>query len=66
LGNLGHVKPVGGGVSELKVNVGPGYRLYCITTDTTVIVLLCGGDKSNQKKDIETAKRMAAERKTAP
>lgn len=61
LGNPGDVKPVGDGVSELRIDHGPGYRVYFVTRGTTVIVLLCGGDKRNQDRDIIAAKRMVAE-----
>ena len=61
LGNPGDVKPVGGGVSELRIDYGPGYRLYFSQRGSALVVLLCGGDKSNQKKDIALAKRMAQE-----
>jgi putative addiction module killer protein len=60
-GNLGDVKPVGDGVSELRVDVGPGYRLYFIRRGITVVVLLCGGDKSSQARDITKAKKLAKE-----
>lgn len=60
-GNLGDVKPVGEKVSELRVNHGPGYRVYFVRSGETVIVLLCGGDKSSQQRDIATAKKMAKE-----
>ena len=60
-GNPGDVKPVGGGVSEMRVPHGPGYRVYFKRTDKTVILLLCGGDKSTQDMDIKRAKEIAAE-----
>ena len=56
LGNFGDVKPVGGGVSELRVPYGPGYRVYFGSLDGTVVLLLCGVDKSTQVQDIRTAK----------
>lgn len=57
LGNFGTIKPVGDGVSEFKIDHGPGYRVYYAMTGKTVVLLLIGGDKSSQSKDIETAKR---------
>jgi putative addiction module killer protein len=60
-GHAGDVEPVGEGVSELRIHYGPGYRVYFQTRGNTVIVLLCGGDKGTQKKDIKTAKRLAQE-----
>jgi putative addiction module killer protein len=51
---------VGDGVSELRVHSGPGYRVYYRQTDKTIIVILCGGDKSTQDKDIKRAKDVAA------
>ena len=60
-GNAGDMKPIGNGVSELRIDFGPGYRIYFARRGKTVIILLCGGDKSTQAKDIETAKRLAAE-----
>lgn len=62
-GLLGDVKPVGEGVSELRVDFGPGYRLYCTQRGKTLVVLLAGGDKSTQAKDIRTAKALAADLK---
>lgn len=56
LGNLGDVKPVGQGVSELKMTFGSGFRIYFGHHGDEVIILLCGGDKSSQSDDIETAK----------
>ena len=56
LGNFGDAKPVGGGVSELVIPYGPGYRVYFARTGSTVVLLLCAGDKSTQGRDISTAK----------
>ena len=58
LGNLGDVKTVGSGVFEIRVHYGPGYRIYCLRDGTTV-VLLSGGDKSSQARDIERAGQLA-------
>jgi putative addiction module killer protein len=55
LGNLGDYKPVERGVSELRLKFGPGYRIYFGYADKTVVLLLCGGDKSSQEKDIKRA-----------
>lgn len=60
-GLLGDIKPVGEGVSELRVDFGPGYRLYCAQRGKILVVLLAGGDKSTQAKDIRTAKALAAD-----
>jgi putative addiction module killer protein len=61
LGNAGDVKPVGEGVSELRVDHGPGYRVYFVHMADVYIVLLAGGDKSTQEKDIRKAKALARE-----
>jgi putative addiction module killer protein len=60
-GHAGDVKPVGKGISELRIDYGPGYRAYFERRGNTIVILLCGGDKSTQDKDIETAKRLAKE-----
>ena len=60
-GNFGDHKAVGGGVSELRIPVGQGYRVYYTIREGTVVVLLCGGDKSSQPQDIRRAQRMAIE-----
>ena len=58
-GNAGHVAPVGSGVSELKIDFGPGYRVYFQNRGGAIVLLLCGGDKSTQSKDIARAKALA-------
>ncbi|MDE1158082.1 MAG: type II toxin-antitoxin system RelE/ParE family toxin [Neorhizobium sp.] len=58
-GNLGDVKPVGEGVSEMRIAHGPGYRVYVVRKGQRLLVLLCGGDKSTQEGDIAQAKRLA-------
>lgn len=60
-GHAGDVEPVGQGISEMRIHYGPGYRIYFHKRGNTIIVLLCGGDKSTQTKDIKTAKRLADE-----
>ncbi len=60
-GNAGDVRPVGAGISELRIDYGPGYRIYFLKRGSTLVILLCGGDKSTQAGDIKTAKRLAAE-----
>jgi putative addiction module killer protein len=57
-GNLGDWKPVGGEVSEMRVDYGPGYRLYFARRQTILIVMLAGGDKSSQTRDIKRAQRL--------
>lgn len=61
LGNFGDAKALGGGVSELRVDYGPGYRVYFARRGAAVFLLLCGGDKSGQKADIARAREIAAE-----
>ncbi|MFZ5791481.1 MAG: type II toxin-antitoxin system RelE/ParE family toxin [Pseudomonadota bacterium] len=60
-GHFGDVRVVGEGVKELRIHFGPGYRVYFIERSSVVIVLLCGGDKRTQFRDIEAAKKMARE-----
>jgi putative addiction module killer protein len=58
-GNSGDAKPVGEGISELRIDYGPGYRIYFQRRGSSFVILLCGGDKSTQSRDIQTAKRLA-------
>jgi putative addiction module killer protein len=60
-GNAGDVKPVGAGVSEMRIDYGPGYRLYFVRHGDRLIILLCGGDKRTQDRDIKRAVEMARE-----
>jgi len=59
LGNPGDVRPVGGGVSELRVDYGPGYRVYYVRRGETTVVLLAGGNKNTQDRDITRALKLA-------
>jgi putative addiction module killer protein len=59
-GNPGDIKPVGEGVSEMRIDYGPGYRVYYKDTGKEIIILLCGGDKATQDEDIKQAKKIAA------
>jgi putative addiction module killer protein len=58
-GNFGDVKAVGDGIGELRVNFGPGYRLYFVKQGVAIVILLCGGDKGSQSRDIKRAKALA-------
>jgi len=60
-GNAGDVAPVGDGVSEMRIHFGPGYRVYYVNRGAELILLLCGGDKGSQGRDIEAAKKLARE-----
>jgi len=60
-GNFGDVKPVGGGISEMRIFVGKGYRVYFTVRNDEIIILLCGGDKSTQESDIKKAKSLLSE-----
>ena len=59
LGNFGDVEPVGNGVSELRIDYGAGYRVYFVKRGNIIVILLCGGDKSTQSKDIQKARELA-------
>ena len=61
LGNPGDVKPVGEGVSELRINYGPGYRVYYVQRGQTLVILLAGGEKHTQDRDIKRALELARE-----
>jgi putative addiction module killer protein len=62
-GNPGDVAPVGEGVSEMRIHYGPGYRVYYVNRGGELVILLCGGDKASQARDIDAAKRLAQEEK---
>ncbi len=61
LGNPGDVKPVGSGVSEMRIDFGPDYRVYFVQRGDTLVILLCGGDRRSQGRDIARAQRLALE-----
>jgi putative addiction module killer protein len=61
LGVLGETRPLMGGLFEVKIRYGPGFRLYFVNKGTKIIVLLCGGDKSTQKRDVAKARELAKE-----
>ncbi|MDE1007600.1 MAG: type II toxin-antitoxin system RelE/ParE family toxin [Paraburkholderia fungorum] len=61
LGNPGDVKPVGEGISEMRIDYGPGYRVYYLKRGVIVVVLLCGGNKASQDRDIVMAKAIATQ-----
>lgn len=65
-GHLGVVEPVGNGISEMKLDFGPGYRIYLTELDGITYLLLLGGDKSNQQQDIEEAKKILSTFKANP
>ena len=61
IGNIGDYKSIGGGLFELRIDYGPGYRIYYVRMKESVIILLAGGDKSTQKKDIERSRKILSE-----
>jgi putative addiction module killer protein len=58
-GNLGDTKSVGAGLLEMRIDHGPGYRVYCVRREATIVILLCAGDKRTQSRDIERARELA-------
>lgn len=63
LGNYGDCAPVGEGVSEMRIHVGPGYRVYFVERGLEIVILLAGGDKATQANDIKTAHKLARQLK---
>ena len=61
MGHIGDAQPVGDGVFEMRLHYGPGYRLYFIREGGQMVVLLCGGDKDSQERDIRQAKELAGD-----
>ena len=61
LGNEGDVKPIGEGLSEMRIDYGPGYRVYFMQQNKVLVILLCGGDKRTQQNDIAKARKIASE-----
>ncbi len=61
MGNFGDCEPVGEGVSEMRIHIGPGYRVYFAQCGIELVILLAGGNKSTQSKDIKTALKLARE-----
>ena len=61
LGNAGDVQPIGEGLSEMRIDYGPGYRVYFMQKNKVLVILLCGGDKSTQQTDIAKAREIAAQ-----
>ena len=59
IGNPGDVRPVGSGISEMRIDYGPGYRVYFVERGTELVILLAGGDKRTQSRDIATARELA-------
>jgi putative addiction module killer protein len=58
-GNLGDTKSLGAGLLEMRIDHGPGYRVYCVRREATIVILLCAGDKRTQSRDIEHARELA-------
>jgi putative addiction module killer protein len=61
LGNPGDVKPIGSGISEMRIDYGPGYRVYFMHRGSTIVVILCAGDKRTQAADVRRAVKMSAD-----